>query len=176
VRAPGGVPPRLRVTPGIVETWAEKDPDDGRQSRQDTGPSPAASLNNLGLYHRYVFRHLLDIVMASKVYRVPRRRTLAAAGRILAIGFGTGTNLRHYPASVQRIDAINPDADLARLVSESGLALGQVKNYYLKHVPRLAGYMTKGGAPRMLDVAQKRQSRWLESQDISAPRRFCAAR
>ena len=202
----------------------------------------------MGLYHRCVFPYLLDVGLASKVFREPRRRTLAAAcGRILEIGFGTGINLRHYPASVQRIDAIDPDADLARLaapriaaapiavdfhqlgaehlpfgadsfdtvvctltlctipdvehalgevrrvlrpggqflflehglapdsgvarwqhrltplygrifggchldrpttrlVSESGLALGPVRNYYLKHVPRFVGYMTEGVA------------------------------
>jgi ubiquinone/menaquinone biosynthesis C-methylase UbiE len=202
----------------------------------------------LGLYHRYVFPQLIDLAMASKVFRKPRRRTLASAsGRILEIGFGTGMNLGHYPASVQRIDAIDPDAALARLaakriaaapidvdfhqlgaehlpfgtdsfdtvvctltlcsipdveqalgevrrvlrpggqflflehglapdprvagwqhrltplqkrigggchldrpmarlVSESGLALGSVKNYYLRHVPRFVGYMTEGVA------------------------------
>jgi ubiquinone/menaquinone biosynthesis C-methylase UbiE len=53
--------------------------------------------------------------MSSKVLRQPRRRTLAQAhGRILEIGFGTGMNLQHYPPSVRRIEAIDPDVDLDR--------------------------------------------------------------
>jgi ubiquinone/menaquinone biosynthesis C-methylase UbiE len=202
----------------------------------------------LGFYHHCIFPYLLDAAMASKVFREPRRRTLASAsGRILEIGFGTGMNLRHYPASVRRIDAIDPDADLAgraapriaaskidvdfhqlgaehlpfdadgfdtvvctltlcsipdvvhaltevrrvlkpggrllflehglapdaavarwqrrltplqkrigggchfdrptaQLLRESGLVLGSVQNYYLRHVPRFTGYMTEGVA------------------------------
>ncbi len=53
--------------------------------------------------------------MANRAFRKPRARTLAPArGRILEIGFGTGMNLKHYPASVTRIEAIDPDLDLDR--------------------------------------------------------------
>jgi len=204
----------------------------------------------LSLYHHYVFPHLLDFAMRSKVYREPRRRTLAgASGRILEIGFGTGMNLKYYPPAVRRIEAIDPDVDLdrfsapriasaaievdfhhldaehlpfgaasfdtvvctltlcsipdvahalrevrrvlrvggqflflehglspdppvarwqhrlnplqrriaggcnlnrptIRLVTASGLVPGPVRNYYLEHVPRVAGYMTEGVARR----------------------------
>jgi SAM-dependent methyltransferase len=69
----------------------------------------------LGLYHHCVFPYLLDAAMGSRVLAQPRRRTLArATGRILEIGFGTGRNLPYYPPSVQRIEAIDPDADLDR--------------------------------------------------------------
>ena len=67
------------------------------------------------IYHHYVFPHLLDLVMSSRMFRKPRDRTLAPArGRILEIGFGTGMNLTHYPPTVQRIEAIDPDLDLDR--------------------------------------------------------------
>ena len=67
------------------------------------------------IYHHYVFPHLLDFVMSSRMFRKPRDRTLAPArGRILEIGFGTGMNLTHYPPTVQRIEAIDPDLDLDR--------------------------------------------------------------
>lgn len=70
----------------------------------------------MSLYHHYVFPYLLDLAMASPALRKPRQRTLAAAsGRILEIGFGTGRNLQHYPPSVTRIEAIDPDLDLDRL-------------------------------------------------------------
>jgi ubiquinone/menaquinone biosynthesis C-methylase UbiE len=74
-----------------------------------------AADTNLGFYHHCVFPYLLDRAMASKVLRQPRRRTLVqASGRILEIGFGTGMNLQHYPPSVRRIEAIDPDVDLDR--------------------------------------------------------------
>ena len=67
------------------------------------------------LYHHYVFPHLLDLVMSNRMFRKPRDRTLAPArGRILEIGFGTGMNLTHYPPTVKRIEAIDPDLDLDR--------------------------------------------------------------
>lgn len=70
----------------------------------------------MSLYHHYVFPYLLDLAMASPALRKPRQRTLASAcGRILEIGFGTGRNLQHYPPSVTRIEAIDPDLDLDRL-------------------------------------------------------------
>lgn len=70
----------------------------------------------MSLYHHYVFPYLLDLAMASPALSKPRQRTLASAcGRILEIGFGTGRNLQHYPPSVTRIEAIDPDLDLDRL-------------------------------------------------------------
>lgn len=59
---------------------------------------------------------MLDLAMSSRLLRKPRDRALAPArGRILEIGFGTGRNLDHYPATVRRIEAIDPDLDLDRV-------------------------------------------------------------
>jgi ubiquinone/menaquinone biosynthesis C-methylase UbiE len=70
----------------------------------------------VSFYHHYVFPRVLDLVMSSRRLHGPRDRTLAAArGRILEIGFGTGRNLSHYPPTVKRIEAIDPDTDLDRL-------------------------------------------------------------
>ncbi|MFO1393851.1 MAG: class I SAM-dependent methyltransferase [Steroidobacteraceae bacterium] len=69
----------------------------------------------MSFYHHHVFPHLLDLAMRSRAFRKPRARVLApATGRILEIGFGTGMNLRYYPATVRRIEAIDPDLDLDR--------------------------------------------------------------
>jgi len=69
----------------------------------------------VSFYHHYIFPHLLDLAMSSKAFRKPRARTLAPAhGRILEIGFGTGMNLKYYPDTVRRIEAIDPDLDLDR--------------------------------------------------------------
>lgn len=70
----------------------------------------------MGFYRHHVFPRLLDLAMASPALREPRRRTLVPArGRILELGFGTGRNLAHYPPSVERIEAIDPDLELDRL-------------------------------------------------------------
>jgi ubiquinone/menaquinone biosynthesis C-methylase UbiE len=70
----------------------------------------------LSFYHHFIFPRMLDLAMSSRLLRKPRDRTLAPArGRILEIGFGTGRNLRHYPSTVKRIEAIDPDFDLDRL-------------------------------------------------------------
>ena len=70
----------------------------------------------MSFYHHYIFPRVLDLVMSSRRLHEPRDRTLAPArGRILEVGFGTGRNLRHYPPTVKRIEAIDPDTDLDRL-------------------------------------------------------------
>ena len=70
----------------------------------------------MSFYHHYIFPRLLDLAMSSRLLHAPRERTLAPArGRILEIGFGTGRNLTHYPPTVERIEAIDPDLDLDRL-------------------------------------------------------------
>jgi ubiquinone/menaquinone biosynthesis C-methylase UbiE len=70
----------------------------------------------VSFYHHFIFPRVLDLVMSSRRLHEPRDRTLAPArGRILEIGFGTGRNLRHYPPTVKRIEAIDPDTDLDRL-------------------------------------------------------------
>jgi hypothetical protein len=40
------------------------------------------------------------------------------------------------------------DRDTGRLVVESGLRLERAEHYYLRHVPRFAGYMTEGWASK----------------------------
>ena len=70
----------------------------------------------MGFYHHYIFPRVLDLAMSSRLLRAPRDRTLApACGRILEIGFGTGRNLTHYPPTVRRIEAVDPDFDLDRV-------------------------------------------------------------
>lgn len=70
----------------------------------------------MSFYHHHIFPRVLDLAMSSRLLRKPRDRALAPArGRILEIGFGTGQNLRHYPPTVKRIEAIDPDTDLDRL-------------------------------------------------------------
>jgi ubiquinone/menaquinone biosynthesis C-methylase UbiE len=71
----------------------------------------------MGLYERYVFPHVLDFAM--RAMSPLRADVLApAVGDVLEIGFGTGLNLRHYPATVRRLIAIDPMHALERRVAE----------------------------------------------------------
>lgn len=66
----------------------------------------------MGLKHRYEERVLpvvIDKVCGSKGFTPHRRATLAGTrGTVLEIGFGSGTNLAHYPATVEHLLAVEP--------------------------------------------------------------------
>ena len=71
----------------------------------------------MGIYQRYVFPHILDFAMRGM--NPLRGDVLApASGDVLEIGFGTGLNLRHYPASVRRLCAVDPMNALQQRVAE----------------------------------------------------------
>ena len=105
----------------------------------------------MGLYHHYVFPHLLDFLMSNEVLRKPRQRTLArASGRILEIGFGTGLNLAHYPPGVSRIEAIDPDVDLDRFsgprIERADIAV-DFHHLDAEHLPFARDSSTRSSAP-----------------------------
>jgi ubiquinone/menaquinone biosynthesis C-methylase UbiE len=63
----------------------------------------------VGFYGRYVFPRLMEWALGSDTCSAERRRTLAAArGDVLEIGFGTGLNLAHYPATVTSLTIVDP--------------------------------------------------------------------
>ena len=69
----------------------------------------------MNLYRKLVLPLLMDRSMHSPALNAARRAALAgASGRILEVGFGTGANLPHYPDWVARLEAVEPDAALAR--------------------------------------------------------------
>ncbi|MEP7271839.1 MAG: class I SAM-dependent methyltransferase [Acidobacteriota bacterium] len=64
----------------------------------------------MGLYGKFVFPRLLDWGLGKPELNKYRRGALEdAAGETLEIGFGTGLNLPHYPASVKRLIAIDSE-------------------------------------------------------------------
>lgn len=63
-----------------------------------------------GFYERRVFPWLNDKMTASPELIRLRAETLAPArGQVVEIGFGTGANLDHYPATVTSITAVEPN-------------------------------------------------------------------
>ncbi|MEK7829643.1 MAG: class I SAM-dependent methyltransferase [Acidobacteriota bacterium] len=71
----------------------------------------------MGIYAKYIFPRLLDWSLGNPQMGKYRRRALEpATGETLEIGFGTGLNLPHYPASVTRLTVIDSENMLARLV------------------------------------------------------------
>jgi ubiquinone/menaquinone biosynthesis C-methylase UbiE len=69
----------------------------------------------MGLYATYLFPYLMDWGMGSRRFQQQRREALSPVrGEVLEIGFGTGLNLSHYPATAARVIALEP----ARLLPE----------------------------------------------------------
>lgn len=64
----------------------------------------------MGLYARYLFPRLLDAMLGTPEFGRYRQQALAPArGRVLEIGFGTGLNLAHYPATVRELTVIDTE-------------------------------------------------------------------
>ncbi len=64
----------------------------------------------MGFYDRHIVPLITDKVASGPEAERHRKRTLASArGRVLEIGFGTGLNAPHYPSSVERVIAIEPN-------------------------------------------------------------------
>ena len=91
----------------------------------------------MGIYARYVFPHILDFAM--RRMNPLRAEVLApASGDVLEIGFGTGLNLRHYPANVRRLCAVDPlDALPARVAARIASVQFPVERHQLRADGRL---------------------------------------
>jgi ubiquinone/menaquinone biosynthesis C-methylase UbiE len=67
-------------------------------------------------YSRWLFPRLCHLGMASGRLAEVREETLAGvAGEVLEIGFGTGLNLRHYPAAVAALTAVDVNPGMIAL-------------------------------------------------------------
>lgn len=70
----------------------------------------------MDFYSRVIFPRICDVVLGSPPVAEQRQKLLqSAGGEILEIGFGTGLNLPHYPRSVRKITAVDPNAGMTRL-------------------------------------------------------------
>jgi SAM-dependent methyltransferase len=70
----------------------------------------------MGFYRDSIVPHLVNWTCASSGLR-PWRANICAGltGAVVEIGFGSGTNVEHYPDSVQRVFAVEPAAVSRRL-------------------------------------------------------------
>ena len=72
-----------------------------------------------GLYRRFLFPWLLESSIGGEDAAKERAKALEPTyGEVLEVGFGTGLNLAHYPRSVARLVAIDPEEMLPQKVSE----------------------------------------------------------
>lgn len=72
----------------------------------------------MGLYSKYIFPRLLDWSLGNPQMGKYRRRALEpATGETLEIGFGTGLNLPHYPATVSNLTVLDSENMLTELVN-----------------------------------------------------------
>lgn len=84
----------------------------------------------MGLYSRFVFPWLCDLLL-DRPYVARHRRELLAetGGAILEIGFGTGLNLPQYPEHVRKITTVDPNTGMhrraRRRVRQAGIEVDQ---------------------------------------------------
>jgi len=72
-----------------------------------------------GFYARVIFPWVLELSLGGAAFAKERANALNPAhGEVLEVGFGTGLNLPHYPRSVARLVALDPEEMLPAKVSE----------------------------------------------------------
>lgn len=80
----------------------------------------------MGLWNDRVVPRLTDRTLSTPEVGELREVTCAGlTGRVLEIGFGSGLNVRHYPTTITRVDAIEP-SDLGWSLSARRRACSQV--------------------------------------------------
>jgi ubiquinone/menaquinone biosynthesis C-methylase UbiE len=63
----------------------------------------------MGVYSEQVLPRIINVVCNMKAAQPQRRRACEGlAGEVVEIGFGSGLNVPHYPAAVERVTAVEP--------------------------------------------------------------------
>ncbi len=72
----------------------------------------------MGFYRNAVFPHVMNKLMDNETTREIRTRVCGdLAGDVVEIGFGTGLNLPHLPATVTRLRAVDPSEQGAKIAA-----------------------------------------------------------
>ena len=73
----------------------------------------------MGFYDDWVLPRILNTMMGMPYVTKERTKALAGVtGDVLEVGFGSGHNLPCYPGSVQRVVAVDPSTESAKLASK----------------------------------------------------------
>ena len=96
-----------------------------------------------GLYARIIFPRLLELSVGGEAFAKERAKALKSVhGEVLEVGFGTGLNLSHYPPSVARLVALDPEemlpATVSRRIAAASFPVGRVRQVG-EHLPFAAG-------------------------------------
>jgi ubiquinone/menaquinone biosynthesis C-methylase UbiE len=84
----------------------------------------------VGLWNDHVFVPVMDRVLRTPEVNARRAKLCQGLhGRVLEIGFGTGLNLRHYPADVTEILVVEPSASAMRLADLRKSAVSATINH-----------------------------------------------
>lgn len=85
----------------------------------------------MGVYADRILPQFMDRVMRNEEFgRIRARVAENLSGEVLEIGFGSGLNVRYYPAAVDRVLAVEP-AMKGRELAERRIAAGKVPVEYV---------------------------------------------
>ncbi|MFN8052159.1 MAG: class I SAM-dependent methyltransferase [Acidimicrobiales bacterium] len=80
----------------------------------------------MGFYEEQVLPRAIDLMLGNAAMGKLRARALeGVSGEVLEVGFGSGTNLEHYPAEVTKVLAVDP-ATVGRKLARKRLAAARV--------------------------------------------------
>ncbi len=127
----------------------------------------------MGFYVDHVLPRVTDVALSGKEFTAIRKRVCSTLqGDVVEVGFGSGRNVPHYPAAVDRVRAVDPatvgrelaakrvavtpiqrrlfggchlNRPIDQLISNAGLALDGVDRYYARG-PKPFGYLFEGTA------------------------------
>ncbi len=84
----------------------------------------------MGIYRDRVLPRVIDVTCGSKELGVWREQaTEGLHGRVIEIGFGSGLNMAHYPAAVERVLAVDPALRARQLAAPRIAAAGVPVEY-----------------------------------------------